>query len=505
MRRGAPHLVPEYQLAREALPLENLSPRLQTLLREELDPLLEMADEGLSLATALPSALGATGTGPKTYLLLVQNEDELRPTGGFITSVGKMVLHNGKVISLEFEAVDSNVQEDWSKPYPLAPWQLQQYMNSRVLILRDSNWFSDFPTTVLWAEYLYTYTHAHSVDGVIAFDQHFLVMLLGQLGPLEVEDAPYPLTAENIIAYMRAAKEPPPGEPRPADWYRKEFIDEIARALLVKVSAGEDLDWRALAGVLIRALGERHLLLQFDDAQLADLLAARDWDNAIRAGSGDFLMLTDTNVGFNKTNALVDMSISYDVDLTDIATPVASLIVTHRNKANPDVPCIHWNTGEITLNESYPVNRCYWNYLRVYKQQGVELLEASPHAIPGEQLLLGRGVPARVDELDEEIPGVCGFGTLLVVPGGQAWNTGFTFALPASALNDASVPGQLVYRLEVQKQPGTLANPLTVRVHLPNRAQLESVSLPAEVQDRHILIKTDLRTDVELEIVFSLP
>lgn len=491
--------------ARAALPLESLSPRLQTLLLEELDPLLEMADEGLSLATALPRALGATGTGPKTYLLLVQNEDELRPTGGFITSVGNLVLHNGQVISLDFEGVDNNIQEDWTKPYPAAPWQLQEYMNSRVLIFRDSNWFSDYPTSALWAEYLYAYTHSHSVDGVIAFDQQFLVILLGQLGPLEVEGAPYAITAQNVQEYMRAAKEPPAGEEIPEGWYRKEFIGELAGVVLTELTGGQDKDWRGLAEGLTQALAERHLLLQFDDPELAALLAEHGWDGALRPGEGDFLMLTDSNIGFNKTSALVDVSLSYDVDLSDPAQPEATLVVTHKNNADPDVPCIQWETGEISGEDLYPVNRCYWNYLRVYKQQGVELLEASPHAIPGEWMLLGRGVPARVDELEEEIPGVRGFGTLLVVPGGQSWNTGFEFALPPAVLARLAGSNEFVYRLRVQKQPGTRANPLTVRVHLPNRAQLESVSLPAEVQDRHILIKTDLRTDVELEIVFSLP
>jgi hypothetical protein len=490
---------------RASMRVERLSPRLQSLLVDELDPLLSMADQGLSLASALPSALGATAEGPKTYLLLAQNEDELRPTGGFITSVGKLVLHDGRVISLEFEGVDSGIQEDWSKPYPVAPWQLQEYMNSRVLILRDANWFSDYPTSALWVEYLYAYKHSHSLDGVIAFDQHFLVMLLAQLGALEVEGAPYPLTADNVVAYMRAAKQPPEGETRPPDWYRKEFIDQIARALLEKVYAGEQLDPRALAGALARALAERHLLLQFDDPQLAALLAGRGWDNAVRAGPGDYLMLTDTNVGFNKTNAVVEVRLAYDVDLTDLAAPRSSLVVTHRNKADPQVPCIHWNTGEITLKESYPVNRCYWNYLRVYKQAGVELLEASPHAIPGDRLLLGRGVPARVDELEEELPGVRGFGTLLVVPGGESWNTRFRFALPTSVIEQAGGAGGWRYRLKVQKQPGTLAIPLTLRVHLPARATLVSTSMDAVRQGQDLLVQTDLRTDVELEVAFTLP
>jgi hypothetical protein len=304
---------------------------------------------------------------------------------------------------------------------------------------------------------------------------------------------------------MREAKNPPSDGPIPAGWDRKDFISEIASAILQEFSAGENLDWRALAKLLTRAMAERHLLLQFDDPQLTKLLAERSWDNALRPGEGDYLMLTDTNVGFNKTNALVNVRLVYDVDLNDIASPQANLVVTHENKADPQVPCIHWNTGEITLKESYPINRCYWNYLRVYKQEEVELLDASPHAIPGEWMLLGKGIPARVDDLEEEIPGVRGFGTLLVVPGGQAWNTGFTFALPGSVLDEVAVPGHLVYRLKVQKQPGTLAIPLTLRIHLPAHANLVSISPQALQQADDLLIETDLRRDVTVELTFSLP
>ena len=490
-------------VARNGIQVEKLSPRLQTLFEDDLDPLLTLADDSLSLASALPSILGATQEGPKTYLLLVQNEDELRPTGGFITAVGNIVLFNGQVINLEFENVGD--QEDWTKPYPAAPWQLQDFMNSPVLILRDSNWFPDFPTTVLWAEYLYAYTHAHSVDGVIAFDQQFLVMLLGQLGPLEVEDATYPLTSENVIPYMREAKTLPAGVPRPVDWYRKKFIEQIAKAILEKLTDGKDLDWEALAKLVNQALTERHLLVQFDDTQLTALLAERGWDNALRPGNGDFLMVVDSNVGFNKTNAVVEARLSYDIDLNDLSKPQGTLLVTHSNRADPNVPCIHWNTGEISGEEFYPIDRCYWDYMRVYKPQGVQLLDASPHAIPGTWMALGKGVPARVDELEEEIPGVQGYGTLLVVPGGQSINTGFRFNLPASILSHKSNKNEFTYHLKVHKQPGTIANPLTVRVHLPNQAMLKSVSRQAIVQDNNLLINSDLRTDFDLDIVFSLP
>ncbi len=489
--------------ARGRLDTESLSPRLQALLVDDLDPLLKLADDGLSLASALPGVLGAGNDGPKTYLLLAQNEDELRPTGGFITTVGNLVLYNGQVINLEFEPVD-NGQEDWNKPYPAAPWQFQEYMNSRVLILRDAGWFSDYPTSALWAEYLYAYTHDHSVDGVIAFDQQFLVMLLGALGSLEVEGAPYPLTDANVVEYMRQAKKPPSEDAYLTDWYRKEFISKIGDAMLERLGSGGQ-DWYGIAHVLIQALDERHLLLQFDNPVMNALAAGHGWDGAIHPSEEDYLLVTDTNIGFNKTNAVMDVSLTYDVDLTEIDNPQGTLTIMHKNNANKDVPCIHWDSGEIKGEEWYPIDRCYWDYLRVYKQDGSSLLSATPHAIPGEWMLLGNAVPARVDELDEDLAGAQGYGTLLVVPGRDSLNTSFRFALPEAVISRVSSSDPWVYRLRVQKQPGTLAHPLTIRIHLPAHATLVSSSMDAMVQDHNLLVQTDLRTDAELEVVFTLP
>jgi len=489
--------------ARDHIQTDRLSPRLSAIITEELDPILGLAQKGLILATALPDAVGAAESGPKTYLLLAQNEDELRSTGGYITSVGNLVLANGQVLSMDFE--ESGDQEDWSTPYPAAPWQLQEYMGSPVLVLRDSNWFTDFPTTALWAEYLYARTHAHSVDGVIAFDQHFLVMLLGQIGPLQVEGADEPVTDKNVVEFMRRSKAPPPDQPLPEDWYRKEFIGNIAKAILKKMTDGKAYDWRGLTRMLLRALDERHILLQLDDPALAALITERGWDNAVRPAAGDFLMVTDTNVGYNKTNAVVAVSLTYDVDLTDITDPTGTLTVMHQNKADSDVPCLPGSNGQDPDNRYYRIDNCYWNYLRVYRQEGITLLDASPHAIPADWMLLGQEVPARVDELEENIQGVRGFGTLLVVPGGQVVTTNFRFALPSAVLAGPDSSGQMTYQLKIHKQPGTLAHPITIRIHLPNRAAVRSISTDAIVQDNNLLIQTDLRTDVDLEIIFSLP
>ena len=85
--------------------------------------------------------------------------------------------------------------------------------------------------------------------------------------------------------------------------------------------------------------------------------------------------------------------------------------------------------------------------------------------MPDEWMTWSKGVDAPVDRLDEELSGIQGFGTLMVVPGSGSQLDSFHYQLPAQVLTQ--VRGQIHYRLSVKKQPGTLAVPLTLRIHLP--------------------------------------
>jgi len=77
--------------------------------------------------------------------------------------------------------------------------------------------------------------------------------------------------------------------------------------------------------------------------------------------------------------------------------------------------------------------------------------------------------------------------------------------LPAGILEGQPGSGQFIYRLLVQKQPGTLADPITIRVVLPDDASIQTIPAGAVIQGNRFLVQTDLRTDREFEIVFQIP
>lgn len=491
--------------ARSRIDESRLSPEVRDLLQKRIDPLLNTItgsfpiEDALTLVHAAPTLMGVGKSGPQTYLLLMQNEDELRPTGGFITAVGSMVIHNGELLNIQTESVE--LVDDRSKPYPPAPWQLDKYMLSPVLVLRDSNWFTDYPATAQMAEYLYSYSRAHSVDGVIAIDQRVVVELLRALGPVKVDGVLYDITADNVLQYMRAAKQ----EHTPAGvvgiWDRKQFIGHLAQPLIRKLlqSRGENLS--ALTAALIRLLDERHILVQFDDPEMTSFLARRHWDGAVRPGAeGDFLMVVNANVGFNKSNVVVETALAYEVDLSDPLKLTAHLDVTETNRATGNTICEPRppRAGE---EASYPINECHWSYLRVYTSAGTRLLSATPHGIPAAASMSDVDILAQVDELgSEDIPGVQVFGTLLLVRQAEALQTSFDFALPPTVL---SAKGDTrIYSLTVQKQPGTVSVPLTVRIRLPEGAKVVNSSVTPDADG---LYQFKLLQDVLLQVEFQGP
>ena len=511
--REAQTSVEEAVQARSRIDVNRLSPRVREAMTNYVDKMLPWMQDGIIIANEFPRMLGASDEGPKTYLLLAQNEDELRPTGGFITAAGTLLLQDGQISSLKFEG--SGNLDNWDKAYPSAPWQLQQYMNSPVLVLRDTNWFVDYPTAALYAEYLYSYQNDHSVDGVIAFDQHLLIEILRATGPVEVEGSSELIDANNVVEYMRAQKVPPGGSSNPnsVSWDSKAFINKLTSSLLKRLLGG-DFKWEQLALVLVQALDEHHVLFQFDNPALTPVLVRRGWDGAVRPGTGDFLMMAEFNVGFNKTNAVVESQLAYEVNLSDVKAPSAWLSVKHVNHA-VTLPCLPSHYMQQTLigeNEQYfesdyPIDRCYWSYIRVYTAPGVELLNANPQTIPAESMILDQAVPPQVDVLgpEDEIQEAQGFGFLKLVQGGETVETNLRFGLPASVLKQPAGSDSWSYQLRVQKQPGTLAVPFTIRIQLPEGAVVQSMPVGAAFENGVILLETTLRVDLELEIVFTLP
>ncbi len=421
-----------------------LDARLETQLGR-LDRLLPLARTGVTLARLAPELLGAEA--PRTYLILAQNNHEIRATGGFISGAGYVTLDQGRIVTLKM--ADSYAADNWTQPHPAPPLPLTEQMGLQLWTVRDANWSPDFVEASEVARALYAQDQGVFTDGAFAFDLEAARLLVGVLGPLQVEGIDEPITAANTIRWMKEAWQSPTAteesiaSPQRREWFRsrKDFMGELIAAAFGRLQHGDDLDVLALGQTVLTLLDRRHIQISVDDPVVAAILAERGWDGGLRPPLGsDFLAVIDSNVGFNKVNAVVKPALAYRVEAAGTGL-TATLVIsyTHTAPAGSEPVC----ERSPRYGDSYDemTRRCYWNYLRVYVPGGSELIAAEGFkkigAEPGER-------------------GTTVFAGDFVVQPGEVYTVTLRYRLPADL---PAAP----YRLFVRKQGGTVAIPLTVQ------------------------------------------
>ncbi len=479
---------------------ERLSPKVGQLLGR-LDrylPLLETGVDGLVVA---PSLLGVGE--PRTYLLLAQNEHELRATGGFISSVALLRVADGKIV--EFHFSDSYAVDDLSQPHPDAPEALERYMLSQIWLLRDANWYADFPTSAQVARDLYQLDQGVLVDGVVAVDLAAVQSLVRALEPIQLEGYDQEVTGANVLALMQQHWASPAGEGQTADWWihRKDFMGDLLGATMGKLETDiASVDLGRLMDAVRRGFGEKHVLVYMADPTVGEIMGRNGWDGALRPTDGDFLMVVDTNMGFNKVNANVETAVEYEVVIGEDESLTSRVAITYRNHSSEMADsCVQEAVYPPTYQEM--MEGCYWNYLRLYVPKGSELVDGPHLTLPKGSLRAGEdgtaGLPLATELWPTEL-GKSVYGVFLVVAPGERREMVFEYQPPSSVLE---VENSTTYRLLVQKQPGTVAVPLRVEVRLPSGASVVSMQPEASgVTYGSVVFESDLREDREFEVTF---
>jgi hypothetical protein len=482
--------------ARERIDAEGLSPDLCRMVAH-MDEYLPLAEFGIEAALLASDVLGRPGTA--RYLLLAQNEDEIRATGGFISGVGLVEVREGQVVNVIFQ--DSYAIHTKAEAEP--PQALEKTMWAQIWLLRDANWSPDFPTAAKVATAIYERDQGVILDGVIAVDQEAIRLLLGALGPVEIKGWERPVTDADFIATIRQAWGPK--EVNPGEWWlhRKDFMGVMAQATLHRLEADPNsIDVLQLARAMHQALEEQHILLFMKDPQAAEILAANHWDGAILPAESDYLMVVDTNVGFNKVNPNIEEALQLDVAIQDDGTVRTRLTLTYENKSTRQVgECIQ----EARYDDTYEgmMDRCYWDYLRVYVPKGTVLLEGTRHPFPPGSLYCrmtgedgGTGEPRLVAaEKGKDM-----VESLMVVPPRESREVRLTYQQPEVVQARA---GLRQYSLLIQKQPGTLGVPVSVRIELPASANLLTADPAPSAADGSILrYDFALTTARELQVTF---
>lgn len=291
----------------------------------------------------------------KRYLVLFQNNNELRPTGGFIGSFAIFDVYQGKVVNLEIPKGGMYDLEGTQKVKLKAPKALS-LINPHFNIW-DANWWPDFPTSAQKIVDLYMDNNGSSVDGVIAVNAYVLQELLRVLGPIEMEEYGVTITADNIfdvlqeeveLNYDKEANEP------------KAIIADLVPKVLDKLLTVGDYQ-KDVVRVMADMLASKDIQLYSTDPSLQSKLSDFSWAGEMQDNDKDFLYLVNTNIAGGKTDNDIQQTIDHQAVVQVNGDIIDTVRVTRVNTGEEN-PFAGMEGGNVT-------------YMRIYVPLGSEFIE----------------------------------------------------------------------------------------------------------------------------------
>lgn len=465
---------------------------------EQLSQILAQTTLSLNLLQHGPELLGIDG--PRTYLILTPNSDELRPAGGYVTTAGHLTLDQGRIT--DFTMQDSYAVDRLSEAYPYPPDSLRRYMGAEYWVLRDVGWSPHFPEVAQTSLELYALSQEIEADGVISIDQHALRYLVRAMEPLDVEGER--VTSENLIPLMRQKWAPDQDQSlEDGEWWRqrKSFMTALADTLRARLEfEPETVNLPLLVQGFHQALVEKHALLYVTQPVVENSLVQQNLAGTLAAGDSDYLMAVSANVGFNKASAAVEQQIDYVVTLDKSGQAQAEATLRFHHRA-PEVaqPC----AIELRYDPVYEQNmvRCYWNYLRLLVPAQARLKQGPEFEIAGQYLLDGQATTGQIDTAP--LATKMSWGQLFLLAPDEKLEATYVYDLPPGLVKERD--GEWHYRLELQKQPGTTDTPVTVTVVLPDGATLTgSQPQPTSTDGAVITFQVSLTRDRTISLTYTL-
>jgi Protein of unknown function (DUF4012) len=252
---------------------------------DRLPEIRERAADSEAAIAAMISFVG--GNGPRSYLFLSQNPDELRPTGGFIGTYGVLTAVGGDLKLDRYDSIES-----WTLPRPEARATEEEegppfrYEPRLAQLLSNVNTEPDWPRAAQLATRIWERGGEAPVDGVISITPGFLARVLSVTGPVTVEGYGDVVTADNLIERLNFYTH---DQAQVLGSGRKDFIAVLAKAVMDRLIDARTSEWTTLGDVLGRAFTAREAMAWTSDPEVATVLADRKWDGALPVVGGDFV------------------------------------------------------------------------------------------------------------------------------------------------------------------------------------------------------------------------
>lgn len=413
-------------------------------IQTQLSSLQALTDESVvavsqarPLITALPALLGEDSQ--KKYLVIFQNDKELRPSGGFITAYAVFDIDKG-VISVE-RSDDIYPLDDSIADKPVAPAPLIKYLHltDPVFNLRDSNLSPDFITSMNTFTSMYDKASGRiNVDGIIAIDTDVLVNTIKILdNSVTVDGLTFTTNNDPRCDCANVIYELEDSISRPVNYIktdRKGLLGDLLNVIMHKaLSSSPKIYWGPLFQSVLTDTNQKHILFDLFDTNAQSGIEALNAAGQIHSFDGDYLHINDSNFGGDKANLFTTEAVENDYSVAGDGTITKTVTINYVNNHAPS-DC-NLADGGLCLNSDLR------DWVRIYVPQGSTLVSNK-----GSQVKM-----TTYNELGKTVLD----GYIDIRPLSKATYT-VSYTLPFKLQSGSSLP------VMIQKQPGTYDNQYTI-------------------------------------------
>ncbi|EKD86827.1 MAG: hypothetical protein ACD_37C00134G0004 [uncultured bacterium] len=407
----------------------------------------------------------------KNYLVLFQNNMELRPGGGFIESFGILKVKDGRV--KDFSVHNIYQVDNELKAHAEPPFALRRYLPTENLYMRDSNFDPDFVNSSINSSRLYSLETGKKVDGVIGVDLSFEKNLIYAIGPIYTKDYKRNIDADDL--YSVGLKEYEKNL-LTASSQKKDFLGVVAKSIESTLKTKKDISYLLLAENIGKSIKEKHLVFAFQEPGIQNIFTANGWSSSLwdnrKESEGvinDFIGINEANVASNKVNYYVSRSVSKKLIILDDGRVSSKITIGFKNNSSK----------EDLLGGNYK------NYLQLVLPGGTKITSIS---IDNKELSVKPAVidfrvyesrnfrpPLGIEVEEKREMGKSIFGFLISIGPKEVKSITVSYDLPYAI---SSFQKSVKYSLKVFKQPGIDSYPFDLSFSLPLSLKLSDKRSP---------------------------
>ncbi|MFA4827280.1 MAG: DUF4012 domain-containing protein [Candidatus Shapirobacteria bacterium] len=437
---------------------------------EEVRGVIETSEKMVKM---LPGFLGLDGK-RRDYMLLLQNEMELRATGGFIGSYGILSFEGGKLLNLEIN--DVYEADGQLKGHVEPPEEIKKYLGEAGYFMRDANFRVDFGEASKDIKWFLNKETGRNVDGVIGVNLAVAKGILGVIGEVYVPDFKTKINKDNLFdqAEFYAETKFFPGSTQKAN-----FLGGLGKMLLEEIkNLPAEKQYQLYKGML-GLLDKNEIQLALNDKDLAKMMAELGWSGSLYEGKcaqerclADYFYAVESNFGVNKANYFLYRNIEQSIDISQNTVSRAVKINYENRSKSRD-----WPGGD------------YKNYLRVYLPAGVSLVEvSSTEEGGGKKVYSGEELKVRTVGGKKEV------GFLVMVPVQKKVTVELKY------LSQITLGDKFSYLLYVQRQSGYGDTGLVTLVSFSEGWQPTQVQPAASMVGGKVLFNQKLEKDIRMGV-----